>query len=273
MASWPPWGQRASIFAQGNGWRRNASSREAAASKSASLGAASFVAGAQIFTLGVLLYYVPMEQLNMGLLLFLALCYNAAMVWNWAPNPGFVSDTEEPRSEEEKSILRWCRVCRLWQPLRAKHCEKCERCVRKYDHHCFWIGGCVGEANHLRFYLLLTITFIYLLYLFPNVMKCFKFRGHATMDAAMLRNFIPFILIVVNGFMAFLIFALWVVHCVLLVGNLTTWEFSSRHRITYLSSRKGNPFNRGLCSNISFLFQRQPINWSLVMKRSDSDLV
>jgi hypothetical protein len=27
--------------------------------------------------------------------------------------------------------------------------------VRKYDHHCFWVGGCVGELNHRKFWLFL----------------------------------------------------------------------------------------------------------------------
>jgi hypothetical protein len=57
---------------------------------------------------------------------------------------------------------RFCEYCSLEQPYRAKHCRECERCVRKYDHHCFWIGGCVGELNHRKFYLFLlfqTISF------------------------------------------------------------------------------------------------------------------
>ena len=34
-----------------------------------------------------------------------------------------------------------CHACGgVAQPLRTKHCKDCRRCVRKFDHHCFWIG-------------------------------------------------------------------------------------------------------------------------------------
>ena len=42
------------------------------------------------------------------------------------------------------ATYRYCRVCRLWIPLRARHCKQCSRCVSRYDHHCFWIGPCWG---------------------------------------------------------------------------------------------------------------------------------
>ena len=49
--------------------------------------------------------------------------------------------------------LRICGYCEIKQPLRSKHCEDCGRCVRRYDHHCPWLGNCVGERNH-RFFLI-----------------------------------------------------------------------------------------------------------------------
>lgn len=62
------------------------------------------------------------------------------------PSFGYVKEVKIPRN-------RGCEICRLDQiPYRAKHCKECNRCVRKFDHHCFWIGGCVGELNHRSFY-------------------------------------------------------------------------------------------------------------------------
>ena len=52
---------------------------------------------------------------------------------------------------------RGCDKCNISVlPYRAKHCDICRRCVRKYDHHCFWVGGCVGELNHGKFLVFVT---------------------------------------------------------------------------------------------------------------------
>lgn len=48
--------------------------------------------------------------------------------------------------------LRYCTVCNIEQPLRSKHCRNCNRCISTYDHHCPWMGNCVGERNRKYFY-------------------------------------------------------------------------------------------------------------------------
>ena len=54
--------------------------------------------------------------------------------------------------EKEKEEIRFCTPCKLYQPYRTKHCRECQKCVALYDHHCPWIGGCVGQNNRIYFF-------------------------------------------------------------------------------------------------------------------------
>ncbi|KAJ4480870.1 zf-DHHC-domain-containing protein [Lentinula aciculospora] len=47
---------------------------------------------------------------------------------------------------------------------RAHHCRACGTCVLKYDHHCPWIGQCVGARNHKFFINFNLVTTIFTSY-------------------------------------------------------------------------------------------------------------
>ena len=80
-------------------------------------------------------------------------------------NPGVYNNTKktkknsDPPHKHDTSIIyeslekNYCQVCLLNQPIRTKHCKICETCILTYDHHCFWLGNCVGEKNRLFFYI------------------------------------------------------------------------------------------------------------------------
>jgi predicted amidophosphoribosyltransferase len=43
----------------------------------------------------------------------------------------------------------YCDKCKKYYSRLDKvdHCDICKVCVIKYDHHCVWVGKCVGKKN------------------------------------------------------------------------------------------------------------------------------
>ena len=45
-----------------------------------------------------------------------------------------------------------CQFCKIRKHHRSSHCSSCDRCILKRDHHCVFIGNCVGY-NNIRFFM------------------------------------------------------------------------------------------------------------------------
>lgn len=75
--------------------------------------------------------------------------------------PGYALPDADPLDDIEEEVAQlvrhggtkiWCERCKVEQDPSTKHCVYCDRCIRGWDHHCLWIGVCVGVEN-ARFFL------------------------------------------------------------------------------------------------------------------------
>lgn len=60
----------------------------------------------------------------------------------------------------QNNFLHFCPMCATYKPPRAHHCSRCNFCVLKYDHHCPWLGQCVGFFNYKNYLLVLLYTWL-----------------------------------------------------------------------------------------------------------------
>ena len=55
-------------------------------------------------------------------------------------------------------LEEYCPNCLIKMNYRTKHCIICEKCVEEFDHHCFWVGNCIGKNNYLLFFIFLVFV-------------------------------------------------------------------------------------------------------------------
>jgi hypothetical protein len=71
-------------------------------------------------------------------------------------------------------VQKYCTTCNIFRPYHAAHCNDCGKCIQEKDHHCVWIGTCIGRNNMKMFFSFLATLLILNVYCILNFAKILK---------------------------------------------------------------------------------------------------
>ena len=154
-----------------------------------------------------------------------------------------------------------CKTCYIVKPFRSHHCNDCGNCIYNFDHHCPWIGGCVGGRNYVYFFTFLCLfninnIFIAVFCIIHIIYSYKDIKGEEKIDkwvAINLINLIPTLLTMIFlGLTMFFTVGLNIYHIKLISRGMSTKEDIK----TLIFDNIGNPYDKGCSKNCGEFWTR-----------------
>ena len=154
-----------------------------------------------------------------------------------------------------------CKTCYIVKPFRSHHCQDCGNCIYNFDHHCPWIGGCVGGRNYVYFFTFLCLfninnifiavfCIIHIIYSYKDIKSVEKIDKWVAIN---LINLIPTLLTMIFlGLTMFFTVGLNIYHIKLISRGMSTKEEIKK----LIFDNIGNPYDKGCSKNCGEFWTR-----------------
>ena len=188
------------------------------------------------------------------ILLIIAAFCDPGIIFRFPLEKNIIEDRKEYKIFQLGYIKRYkfCSTCLIMRPNRSTHCGDCNNCVEKFDHHCPWIGSCVGKRNYKYFYfflfflnsLICLIIIFCLIHIIKNIIDKINKNNDKKIDLT--ETIMSLYIIIYEGLTMVFVTGLFIYHTKLVLKNVTTKEDIKN----FFNSPQGNPYSRKKKLNI-----------------------
>ena len=136
--------------------------------------------------------------------------------------------------------IRFCYTCQIIRPLGTSHCKTCNICVEKFDHHCPWVGNCIGKNNYKYFFIFLILLNTFFIVTLISSLCFIIFH----------KKFYSIYIVVLSVLTMLFITTLLIYHIKFTCRNMSTYS-NLKMKDTFILF--GNPFSRKNCRKNCYL--------------------